>query len=162
MAYHGCLRLFATSRMLASTRPQSLGRMNASPMPRSALRGHVRGQALLRAAGCNALQGLGARLSRFIRAPRRSQSTQARAAADVEVECRRCDEATTSRRSADGAAMAPRYCRACASASSRWRLTTLPRWRVGVFALAQVGIIALWLGIAPLARRERAHNGGVQ
>jgi hypothetical protein len=48
-----------------------------------------------------------------------------------------------------------RYRRAGVSA-----LTTLPHWRIGVVALVHVGIAALRLGIAALARRERARNGG--
>jgi hypothetical protein len=41
-------------------------------------------------------------------------------------------------------------------------LTKLSRWRVGVVALAHVGIAALRSGIAALARRECADNGGAQ
>jgi hypothetical protein len=36
----------------------------------------------------------------------------------------------------------------------------LPHWRIGVAALVHVGIVAMRLGIAALARRERARNSG--
>jgi hypothetical protein len=64
-AAHGCLKLLTASRscsqlVAGSSRPgpESLGRMSASPVPCSALRGHARGRDLLRVAGISALPGL--------------------------------------------------------------------------------------------------------
>jgi hypothetical protein len=40
-------------------------------------------------------------------------------------------------------------------------LATLPRWRIGVVALAHVGIATLRLSIAAPARCERARDGAL-
>jgi hypothetical protein len=62
--------------------------------------------------------------SKFIDALRVRQPTQERATGDVDKKkFRRRDDASTAKRSRlDIATQTPRYCRACASASSRWRL----------------------------------------
>jgi hypothetical protein len=113
MAAHGFPWLLKAARgfskLLAGSRrpgPKSLGRMSASPMPSSALHGHVLGRDLVRAASRIDLPGL-------VCAPRRRQQTQARVVGDVEMphetKLRRCDEAPTARRWHLGASASPRW-----------------------------------------------------
>jgi hypothetical protein len=122
-------------------------------------------------------RGLCTRWFKFSNAPRRRQPTQERAAGDVETKFRRRGKAPTAWRCRlEIATLTPRQCRAGSSESSRWlpgvttrvhrhrctgvsASTTLTRWRIGVVALVHDGVVTLRLGIAMMARRERARDG---
>jgi hypothetical protein len=123
-AARACSQLAAVS---CRPDPKPLGRMSASPMPRSALRGHARGRDLLRAAGHNALSGIVcASIYMYKRAARKTagSGTSSR---------RHRDEVPRSLRIADGATIVPRHRHA---AASKCFASALPRLCIGTVALA--------------------------
>jgi hypothetical protein len=108
MASHGCSRLPGSRR----PGPKSPGRMSASPMPRSALRGHARGRDSLRAAGRYALPGLMCALVYiFERAAQKtadSDTSSRRRRGEVPSPRRSADVVAKRRRRDDGTSTSPR------------------------------------------------------